>query len=75
MSTRKSNKIPSTTTTWVDDLCPPSQRNSRSGEADNFVAVRQFRRKGRADITETSLAANQADRSSEWKQENSGRAD
>jgi hypothetical protein len=47
MSTRKSNKIPSTTTTWADDLCPPSQRNSRSGEADNFVAARRFSRTDR----------------------------
>ena len=36
------NKAPSTTTTWADDLCPPSQRNSGSGETDTFVAVRRF---------------------------------
>jgi hypothetical protein len=48
MSTRKSNKIPSTTTTWTVDLCPPSQRNSRSGAADNFVAVHRFSRTDRA---------------------------
>ncbi len=36
------NQAPSTTTTWVDNLCPPSQRSSRSGEADTFVAVRRF---------------------------------
>jgi hypothetical protein len=32
------DKAPSTTTTWVDNLCPPSQRS----EANTFVAVRQF---------------------------------
>jgi len=41
------NKVPSTTTTWADDLCPPSQRNGRSGEADNVIAVRRFSRTDR----------------------------
>ena len=41
------NKAPSTTTTWADDLCSPSQRNSRSSEADTFLAVRRFSRADR----------------------------
>jgi len=49
------NKALSTTTTWADDLCPPSQRNSRSGEADTFVAVRRF---SRADRGTRSTSAN-----------------
>jgi hypothetical protein len=36
------NKAPLTATTGADDLCPPSQRDSRSGKADTFVAVRRF---------------------------------
>ncbi len=49
------NKAPSTTATWADDLCPPSQRNSRSGEADTFVAMRRF---SRADRGTRSTSAN-----------------
>jgi hypothetical protein len=49
------NKAPSTTTTWADDLCAPSQRNSCSGEADTFVAVDRF---SRADRGTRSTCAN-----------------
>jgi hypothetical protein len=37
------NRAPSPTTTWSDDLCPPSQRS----EAEAFVAVRRFSRADR----------------------------
>jgi hypothetical protein len=49
------NKAPSTRTAWADDLCPPSQRNSRSSEADTFVAMRRF---SRADRGTGSISAN-----------------
>ncbi len=49
------NRAPSTMTTWADNLCPPSLRNSRSGEADTFVAVRRF---GPADRGTRSISAN-----------------
>jgi hypothetical protein len=49
------NRAPSTTMTWADNLCPPSLRNSRSGEADTFVAVRRL---SRADRGTRSVSAN-----------------